>query len=237
MLAAGMATIILLWGIGRATGAYNALYAANQSAAYAASTAARSHGSGEVDGPQIRFQCNTTNDPTDCVGGETFAAADQVMSAALGPGASGTFGLRYTTNPNAAGTNVWLVDERERRLGYGLVQAYEVSLAPSLARRLASRVGCIPNAGEDEGYFDLTPSPGPLGDELLVCWRVQEFGTAYPLQFQSGIISRARARLALYPGCASASWCPTVDMVATSAATQSQPNPFDSYADYYDYGS
>lgn len=242
MVAAGMATILLLWGIGRATGAYNSLYAANQSAAYAAATATRVRPRGAVDvGAQIRFLCATTSDPTDCVGGETFDAADAVMRAALGPGAPGAFGLRYPTDPGAAGTNVWFVDERGRRTGQGLIQAYEIGISAGQARAFheagtdAGGGRCLPAAGEDEGYYDPTPSPGPIGDEVLQCWRVSEFGVAYPLQFHSGVISRVEAELPLYPGCQGAAWCPEIELRATSAATQAQPAPVSDYGDYYSY--
>lgn len=237
MIGAGIAMLILLWGIGRSTGAYNALYAANQSAAYAAVTASKSRGAGATDtSAQLRFQCNyDANDSTDCIGGETFGVADQVMTAALGPGAGGTFGLQYTTNPNAAGTNVWFVDERGQRTGRGLVQAYEIEVNPTNARRIGRHLnGCHPAAGEDEGYYQ--PNPWDPSRGTLYCWRVRELGVDFEPQYQSGVISRVRAQLPIWDGCAGASWCFNVDMVATSAATQSQPQPFDDYSDYYIYG-
>lgn len=224
MVFAGLALLLLLWGIARATGAFNALYAANQSAALAAATAAKG-GEAAAGNGQIAFDCGARPaDPTDCISGGAFHAADSVMRASLGPGAPGTFGLQYTTVQSQPGTNVWLVDERGQRLGHGLVQAYEVGYQAGIARNLADQ--CTPGTLEDEAYVN-----GILG-----CWRVREFGRAFPKQFQSGIISRARAELELYPGCQGANWCPTVDMMVTSAATQAQPTPVSDYGDYYCYG-
>ncbi len=228
----GFIVITTLWGIAYITGAYNTLYSANQAAAYAAATATGETSS--APSPQLRFACSSRSGPLDtvCMAGPSMNAASAVMSATFAPNAPGSFGLSYDSG---AGPRVRLTGA-----GYGAganqISIYEIGMPASRARQLAQAPppegagGCNPGAGSDHGVYD--PYPQDQLPGTLVCWRLSEFGIEYSPQYQSSVVTRAAVDLPLLPGC-DASFCPVISLRTVAAATQDQPEPPDSYGDYF----
>jgi len=213
----GFATLLLLWSIGIITGAFNALYAANQAAAYAAVSATNNQNGGADYSNQLSFQC-VYSSANICTGGASYTAANDVMNAELGPSAPGRFNLTY-------GDNTFLVGPSGQP---NQIEAFDITRPAAAAQALAAANGCSFAPGQDGGYTGLAPGdPNPS----LNCWRISEFGIDFPIQYSSGVITRSTATLNAIPGC-SYSFC-TITMNVAAAATENEPAPYSSYDEYY----
>lgn len=243
---AGMTLILLIWAISISTGAYNALYSATQSAAYAAANVVEQQspaegaalGSGQLPwscSPAVgttessNFQCRASGGGR----GNTFVAAHYSLMASLGADAQGrsqpgNFGLSYP------GT-VSLADENGNALPMSdpWILAYQIDQSPGLA---ANR--CYPSSNDAVGFSTTSGAGGPGSpDRRISCWRFFEDGVWFPWHYESGVVVRTVADLNLIPGCSAGNeWiCPATQLQATAAATQSQPLPPASYNTYFCY--
>lgn len=242
MIGAGLTILITLWGIAYVTGAYNALYAANQSAAYAAATVTRAGDDPQAVGleDQLQIACKrrgpALEGQTICVGSpddddEAIDAAQAVLAASLGPSAAerGPFGLYYDkTGSGAENGSVRLVGAGFRPDPDGdVITIYEIQEPPANARLLTEARGlCGPEDLEEAGYFI-----DEAGAPHLVCWRLRESGVSYPPQFRTGVITRAVTEIPMLPVCGSA--CGSVELRATAAATLDRPTAPRDWSRYY----
>lgn len=186
----GIISILALWSIGVATGAYNKLYVANQSAAFSAVTTAR-----QTEGfSQPVFGCSKKYY---CVKGDnTFDVAQKVFDETMSSGSS--FSINYNPdNPDAGNTN--LFSNMPSSQGLEAITVFEMEKSPSLSKEI-----CQENfSGSGERLYDefnngeyrvLKGSP-----ETPVCWRVTESGYNFQYQFYSGVVSRAKTRIPSIP--------------------------------------
>lgn len=219
MISAGMATIVMLWSIGAITGAFNALYAANQAAAYAAASATKTP-TGLGSNLQLPFDCEHNHgDATLCDGGKAFNAANAVMSTMLSPNRPGSFNLDY-------GVNAFLTDETYTRRN--VIRSYEINRPAGQAKAQAEAFGCPIPANRD---FGVTPINGNPNAQEINCWRLTEFGISFPVRYQNAIVTRSIAYLNIFPGC-TLSIC-QIELRVVAAATEDQPTPFETYEDYF----
>jgi hypothetical protein len=230
MIFLGMTMLVLLWGIARVTGAFNTLYAANQSAAYAALSSTKVSEAGPV---RVRIDCDgslRSADPgvepaTICErsGSGTvppaLVAADSVMRATLGAGQN-RFGLCYDGNPSGgpcpAETEVRLVAE------YSGGASWSPSFKAFNMPQRVSTYSCINGSGEVEI---------PEGKDVratssqIACWGLREYGQIYNPNFETGVITRAQARVDYFPGCLNANLCPRAEIRVAASASQDRPIP------------
>lgn len=248
MIGTGLVILFALWGIAYVTGAYNALYAANQSAAYAAATVTRAGDDPTAIGldDQLQIACSNRNedDMTICYDDpdrddEAIDAAQAVLAASLGSGPDdrGPFGLYYEKGSSDTGLgSVRLVGRgyEPDPQGGDQITIYEISRPPADAKAAAEAGGlCAPESESEAGIFR-PDDEGSAG--VLVCWRLRESGISYPAQYRTGVVSRARAEVAWLPLCSPGAWlCPTFEMHATAAATLDRPSaPAGNWARYFD---
>jgi hypothetical protein len=212
MMSAGLATLITLWAISVASGAFNLLYTSNQSAAYAAVTSVDA--GNYATGDQLEINCSGSSaNNTLCSSGEALDLAEAVFEASLyaEPEQYGAYGLRYNRDNPAASNVNWTMN------------FFNIPVSAGEARGL----GC--NIPSNRDFNIALNEDGPV----MNCWRVREYGVEFPPQYQSGVITRANANVELVPGC-ELSICRTRVSVIASAV-QDQPSPFQSYRDYYEY--
>jgi hypothetical protein len=221
MIVLGLVSIITLWSIAYATGAYNSLYAATQSAAYAAvgQTVPATPNSSQG---QLDFNCNpepnagTGGNPV-CDGGNVMAIVNATFTASFPAPNSGIlsgFGLTWN---DAQGGSVQLADANNAPIsGPTYVYAYFVPDTPGAARAawLAQGSGSCP----------ATVTLGGLGQPQFLCWSVREQAGAYGIggtdQFSSGVIIRTFAQIKI-PGCI-AFFCAQTDLHVVTAASEAQ---------------
>lgn len=241
---AGLVCVLLLWGIGYAAGAYNALYTATQNAAYAAvSTAVPS-----TSGNQPQFQC-AVNEPSiltqwRCSGGTTYQAAITSLQGSLGTNVPGTFGLTFNpagcSAPSGAGqTAVCITDNTytfQQGQPQGAIEAMPVEQSPSAASAKCNfpPVGTA-GINTDAGY----------GSRFqLSCWRLSELDQLVPggggvtpdqlTNYESGVVIRTAAQMVVPPFCKIGTWfCPSIEVTAVAGAEQSQPASPPSYRCYF----
>ena len=241
----GLVILLTLWGIAYTTGAYNALYSANQSAAYAAATVTRPSWEPKdtpsdqpliTCGRRARLQDGNNSYVTVCYddpgrSDEAIDAAQQVLAASLGSSKSrpGPFGLYYDGGSSDEGIgSVRLVGPRGARGQGDLITIHEITMSPADARNLAEGLDLCPEDGIAEaGYIeDLEP--------IEVCWRLRDEGITYPRQYHAGVVVRSEAKLPLLPICSESNYCPTFRLQAVAAATLDRPwLPRNSWAGYF----
>jgi hypothetical protein len=245
MLLIGVIIIIFLWTIAVLTGAYNTLYIANQNAANAAAGAASTE---ELQGAQLGYLCQSpgqpvaspsstacslpTNSPGDQAqlelenAGAVFAAR-KVMRETL---RNRPFGLRFT----GADKNVQLIPEPwvtpANNREYVLL--YNVALSKGeISSRLAAGASCQIPSGRFYGRL----SDSPPGSASIHCWQVKEDGMLFAQQYNSGVITRARAQIELFPNCPAiiTALCGRQEITVNAAATLRQPPSSSSWEDFY----
>jgi hypothetical protein len=220
MIVLGLVAIVTLWSIAYATGAYNSLYEASQSAAYAAvgQTVPTASGSSVS---QLDFNCNGGLDPgTDgnyiCTGGTVMAVVDATFTASFpapNGGVAPGFGLSWddanTGEVQLANNNFQPANE---------VYAYYISQTPGAAE--AEWKAASPSEPACPAYYSLD---GITQD--LICWGVTETNAAGPIggdpHFSSGVVIYTIARVKI-PGCF---FCSTTSLDIAVAASQSQQTP------------
>lgn len=221
LLTAGIASIVLLWSIGIATGAYNKLYIANQAAAYAAVTTATSPDPAINPGRnQLVFRCGFSalvlGDSTVCADGNTFTVAENVFQRSLSenPSGGGNFGIRY--NVTGDNTDFYAVASNGNSdIGpqYPGLNIYEV---PNSATK--TRLNCSSSAS---GFVQ------PSG-----CWRVVEDGVTFPWQYTSGVVTRAKTTIPSVPGLCSGTGCPHITLQVKASASLNQVQAEGNYSQY-----
>lgn len=184
----GITAIIALWSIGIATGAYNKLYIANQTAAFSAATTARP----EPPAAQPGFDCGAgQTNPVICSQGETFSVAEEVFRKSLQPG--NRFGMRYAT----PGANVDFFSSGDSYSGFspGAISVFEFAASAANAKRNGE------NSNLSHPCYG-SSSPGRIAlfyNGRACWWRVSEGGIQFPRQYNSGILTQARATIPTIP--------------------------------------
>lgn len=221
---AGLSALFILWGIARVTGAYNLMYAANQSASYAAVTAVESGTRIRCNNPDpnISVVCLRSTDPSAQT--DAYAVASSVMAASINPEEQQTFGLCYSNGPNECSDegSVRLVsDFAEPAARDDAIKVFNVDSSEEVAE--------LCGALQDDVFRASRPgSP-------LICWGLEEAGVT-TLQRTSGVITRAEASLPLgqFIGCQDGGAidflpCIDVNLRVASSARQTQPRAESSY--------
>lgn len=206
MLTLGLASMMMLWGIGYSAGAYTTLYAATQAAAYAAVSEVSLEGAGA--GAQLPFDCGASFDALAaepvCRDGNAGLAAKLMLGIAL----RGQFGLSY---PGA----VRLVDSAGNEIDG--VLAFYIPLAPGVAR--AADPGCSGIvATENARVRSCWRNPGRIFGQAA-----GDFFVSDP-NYLSGIVAITEAEIPFPPSCRSA-LCPTITLRVAVAARQGQQLP------------
>jgi hypothetical protein len=256
LLLVGVVSIIFLWSISIVTGAYNTLYIANQNAAIAAASTASTEAS-DGAGNQAVFQCDPTvaqelsgastacSLPTASAAGAALAeiegapavfAARAVMRDSL---ANEPFGLRFVNSPQGA-KNVQLIPEpwvASFASGREYVMRFNVPLTSGdIQSRLANGASCI--IPSDRYYGTLSDELLPPGGRAIHCWQIKERGVNFARQFNSGVITRARAQLQIFgncpvPGVSVPLICGTQEITVSAAATLKQLRGREDWEDFY----
>lgn len=221
---AGGMILLGLWGIAYISGAYNALYAATQSAALSSVTATRS--SAENQGfTQLTFDCGGRSArDTACSSGPTVEAAQKVFEAMFAPGQPGTYGMRYSPNSPGGLGQIHLVDSSLNYSGRDQVNVYEVFTTPA-----ASRNNCELRDGQTVDFYINDPNST---NNSVICWRMIEFGNDFQPNYTSAVVVRSTVLLPAIPFC-NANFCPIIKLNAASAASQAQPRAPARYGDYF----
>ena len=219
MIVLGLVSIVTLWSIAYATGAYNSLYAATQSAAYAAVGQTVPGISGTGQG-QLDFNCNSGNTGTAgnpvCGSGHVINIVNAIFSASF-PQSGGGPGYGLTWDNNAGGT----------------VQLTDATFAPNsdavYAYYIEDSSGAAKAAWAADGH-NCAPTLNGVPQPLL-CWSISEQGaaggagavTAPAPQFVSGVAVYTAAIIPL-PVCL-ASFCAHVTLHVAVAASEAQAQP------------
>lgn len=209
LIFAGLLSLFILWGIARVTGAYNLMYASNQSAAYAAATAVDSGATIRCNALN-RYVCRKTPGVSDA-----YSVAEGVMEASIDPGEQETFGLCYGSACPSDG-RVSLVSDFTSGSRNNAIKVFNFPVQSSYP--------CFVNGISNDVY--------ELGGKL-VCWALDE-GGLYTPQKESGVITRSRASLEYVPlpGCKVESIflpCLQADLRVAAAARLDQPQAQKNY--------
>lgn len=173
MMTVGVAAIVVLWGMGYTAGAYEELYSATQSAAYAAATEVSYGQTSENGNAQLQFDCGAAVLPA-CDQGRSYEAATSLLNAQL----KGKFGLTYPGN-------VELLDQSLQPTNS--ILAYQIPVTPALAQSLDPT--CIGT---------VTP---PDGQPFTSCWTIPGTSSAIDKNYISGVVVADQATIQLIPGC------------------------------------
>jgi hypothetical protein len=227
MMAVGLGLLVMLWGIGYATGAYNQIYLGTQQAAYAAASAEEPQlfNFDTADSqPQIGCATNALVN-YQCSSGPALDAAEQSLADTFNNGGA-SFDLTFL--PSNDGT-LRLTDENYQP--DPIIYAYQMGLASA-----AQEARCSLQQGSASAS---TPSTSVLVDNdpdsqtygALLCWQISEHGIIYPAETDSGVVVRTEARLQVPPGCQpSVIFCPTYEISTVAVATLSQPQANNNYS-------
>ena len=220
MVGAGMTLLVTLWGIARVTGAFNTLYTANEAASYAALSASDVEPGGLI---KVRCQnlddtiCKRTGAGASITGDDALSAAEAVMEKSL---QSRPFGLCY--DGEIGGTCRGPGEVK-------LIADFAGSPAPSIkvfnmgGTSRDQILRCLDSFGQSKipANQDLKPSPSGGID----CWGLGEYGQVYSPNFNTGVITRAKAEIEFFPGCLNGAICPSTEVRVASSASQDQPVP------------
>jgi len=258
MLTVGILSITFLWSLALITGAYNALYVANQNAAVAAASAAQrpaGTGPGGVSSgsSQLEYPCNQAT--TAAFGGMCVASHDSPNSAVarVSPAllaartvmreslSDRPFGLNFAAGADrnvamisrlALNLNPEGIDNIESRAD--AIELFNMTRSAGEVRRILRQPGaeCLMSPILGWGYIPQQYSGDPFGG-VFHCWQLEENGITFPKNYNSGVVTRAVADIELLPGCGLAV-C-RAQIVVSAGASQEQIAAVNNYSQYYSY--
>lgn len=209
----GIISILALWSIGVATGAYNKLYVANQSAAFSAVTTTV-----PVDGfAQPVFDCekDTPNLTYICTKGMTYQTFNQVFKQTLSGGS------RFGIDPSRPGPGK----------PTSQLRVFEIIKAPAEAKK-----NCLNERRGNPltGGFKNTSDIVIVSSGEVLCWRVRENGVEFNDQYTSGVLSIAKVTIPSIPGVACGQdifgfGCVEIQVLAAASSSQITQQDYDFY--------
>jgi hypothetical protein len=211
----GIISILALWSIGVATGAYNKLYVANQSAAFSAVTTTIPTEGFE----QPVFDCQNEEIKTfyQCKKGTGYNTFKTVFQETLSGGSGFGIDPNKLTTPTSCQPNSSLCFD---------LKVFNFRKNSSQAKK---------SCQEEGSTSDIVSS----GDGEVVCWRVSENIAGQELkfgyQYSSGVLARAQARIPSIPTLNSCNdtiygfGCVVVKVVASASVSQVNQSDYSFY--------